>query len=144
MTSGRYCSHCGAATDPRARYCGLCGSRLGTPALATTGQPAVAGSGAQPMTPLAPPVAPPHAAMPPVTGAVPVVPAGVAPAGGLSSTTLGRGRYVIDRLLGRGGMSAVYVARDSHISGRLVAIKEMVDQFADEEERRQAEHDFAR
>ncbi len=61
-----------------------------------------------------------------------------------SLTSLGRGRYVVERLLGRGGMSAVYVARDNNIAGRLVAIKEMVDQFADEEERRQAEHDFAR
>jgi predicted Ser/Thr protein kinase/predicted Zn-ribbon and HTH transcriptional regulator len=85
---------------------------------------------------------PPHAA-PPVTGAVPVVPATVAPAGGLSAT-VGRGRYAIDRLLGRGGMSAVYVARDNNVSGRLVAIKEMVDQFADEQERREAERDFAR
>src|SRR5689334_16430926 len=98
MATGRYCANCGAAVDPRARFCGVCGARLGTPALATTGA-------AQPVMPAAPATLPPHAA-PPVTGAVPVIPATVAPAGGLSAA-VGRGRYAIDRLLGRGGMSAV-------------------------------------
>src|SRR5207253_847246 len=97
-----------------------------------------------PLGPPAPPQVSPRASVPPVTASVPVVPAGVAPAGGLSSMTVGRGRYVIDRLLGRGGMSAVYAARDTHVSGRLVAVKEMVDQFADPQERLEAERDFAR
>ena len=96
------------------------------------------------MSPAAPATAPPYASMPPVTGAVPVMPSGVAAAGGLSSTVVGRGRYVVERLLGRGGMSAVYVARDSQLSDRPVAIKEMVDAFADEQERLEAERDFAR
>src|SRR5690242_2175473 len=127
MATGRYCGHCGAAVDPRARFCGVCGARLGTPALAATGQPAAA----QAMSPVASATAPPHASMPPVTGAVPVMPPGVAAAGGLSSTVVGRGRYVVERLLGRGGMSAVYVAHDTQLSDRPVAIKEMVDAFAD-------------
>src|SRR5919204_5233507 len=137
MASGRYCGHCGAVADARARYCGTCGARLGPPARTAMGQGTCAGGAA-------PPLAPPHAPMPPVTGSVPLAPPGVAPAGGLSSTIVGRGRYVIDHLVGRGGMSAVYVARDTHVSGRLVAVKEMVDQFADPQERREAERDFAR
>ena len=137
MAGGRYCGHCGALADARARYCGTCGARLGTPALTAMGQETSADG-------VAPPLAPPHAPMPSVTGSVPMVPPGVAPAGGLSSTTVGRGRYVIDHLVGRGGMSAVYVARDTHVSGRLVAVKEMVDQFADPQERREAEREFAR
>ena len=137
MAGGRYCGHCGALADARARYCGTCGARLGTPALTAMGQETSADG-------VAPPLAPPHAPMPSVTGSVPMVPPGVAPAGGLSSTTVGRGRYVIDHLVGRGGMSAVYVARDTHVSGRLVAVKEMVDQFADPQERLEAERDFAR
>src|SRR5689334_10909522 len=105
MASGRYCGNCGAAIDPRTRYCGHCGARIGAPA----SQPA------QAVTPGAPAQAPPYAATPPlnggvpvtppVTGAVPVMPPGTAPAGGLSSSVVGRGRYVIDHLLGRGGMS---------------------------------------
>jgi len=88
----------------------------------------------------------PHAAGPGVTGAVPVAPhgAGVAPAGALVGTTVGRGRYSVDRLLGRGGMSAVYLARDRNLSDRLVAVKEMVDAFASPQERAEAERDFAR
>lgn len=142
MASGRFCGNCGAAIDPRTRYCGHCGARIG--ATVPVGQQAPQGQPSLGMTPAAPAAAPVHASMPPVTGTVPVMSAGVAPAGGLSSSTVGRGRYVIEHLLGRGGMSAVYAARDLHISGRLVAIKEMVDQFADPQERLEAERDFAR
>jgi len=98
------------------------------------------------MAPVAPAVSAPHAAGPGVTGAVPVAPhgAGVAPAGALVGTAVGRGRYSVDRLLGRGGMSAVYLARDRNLSDRLVAVKEMVDAFASPQERAEAERDFAR
>src|SRR5919204_4623074 len=137
MATGRYCGHCGAAVDAHARYCGICGARLGTPALTVTGQGTPAGGAARSLTL-------PPASLPPVTSSVPVVPPGVAPAGSLSATTVGRGRYVLDHLVGRGGMSAVYVARDTHVSGRLVAVKEMVDQFADPQERLEAARGFAR
>ncbi len=143
MTPAKYCGYCGAAIDGSARFCGNCGARLSAPAPATTGV-AGAASGAQGVRPVSPPVLPQHAAGPPVTGAMPVTPAGVAPAGGLQGALVGRGRYAIDRMLGRGGMSAVYVARDLHVAGRLVAVKEMVDQFADQQERLEAERDFAR
>ncbi len=98
------------------------------------------------MAPIAPAVPPPHAAGSGVTGAVPVAPygAGVAPAGALVGTAVGGGRYTVDRLLGRGGMSAVYLARDRNLSDRLVAVKEMVDAFASAQERAEAERDFAR
>ena len=143
MASGRYCGHCGAAVDPHARYCGVCGARLGTPVVSPGGRPAVAVGAPHPLIPGAAPFAPPTSS-PPVTDPVAVTLPGVTPAGGLSSTTVGRGRYVIENLIGRGGMSAVYVARDQHISGRLVAVKEMVDSFADAQERLEAERDFAR
>jgi len=142
MTPAKYCGYCGAAIDPSARFCGNCGARLGAPA--TTGA-ASGGAGApHGVRPAAPPVMPPHAPGPPVTGAMPVTPVTMAPAGGLLGTAVGRGRYAIDRMLGRGGMSAVYVARDQHVAGRLVAVKEMVDQFADAQERLDAERDFTR
>jgi serine/threonine-protein kinase len=53
-------------------------------------------------------------------------------------------RYAVDYVLGRGGMSTVYRAYDSHFSNRVVAVKEMVDTFATPEERAEAERDFAR
>jgi serine/threonine protein kinase len=53
------------------------------------------------------------------------------------------GRYVFEELIGQGGMSTVYRARDTHFSNRVVAVKEMVDQFADAAERAEAEANFA-
>ena len=54
------------------------------------------------------------------------------------------GRYAVDHVLGRGGMSTVYRAYDTHLSNRVVAVKEMVDTFATPEERAEAERDFLR
>ncbi len=53
-------------------------------------------------------------------------------------------RYAVDHVLGRGGMSTVYRAYDTHFSNRVVAVKEMVDTFATPEERAEAERDFLR
>ena len=52
-------------------------------------------------------------------------------------------RYVLLELIGQGGMSSVYRARDTHFSNRVVAVKEMVDQFADAAERAEAEANFS-
>ncbi len=45
--------------------------------------------------------------------------------GTLSGTTLLKNRYQLDRLLGQGGMGAVYKAVDNSFNNRLVAVKEM-------------------
>jgi tRNA A-37 threonylcarbamoyl transferase component Bud32 len=54
------------------------------------------------------------------------------------------GRYTVAAILGRGGMSTVYRAYDTRFSNRVVAVKEMVDQFATPAERAEAERDFLR
>ena len=41
------------------------------------------------------------------------------------------GSYAVDRLVGHGGMGAVYLARDTRLN-RPVAIKALADRFADE------------
>lgn len=48
------------------------------------------------------------------------------------------GRYHIFQLLGQGGTGAVYLAKDSKLFDRLVAVKELIEQFATEGERREA------
>jgi len=148
MAAGKFCANCGAATAPGGRFCGNCGARMGTPVGAGAGSATSPGAGgtatytASPPPLAAPPMRPvPFAPAAPVT---PAAPPAIAPAGTLTATVVGGGRYVVDHLLGRGGMSAVYAARDLRVAGRLVAIKEMVDVFADPEERAAAERDFAR
>ena len=54
------------------------------------------------------------------------------------------GRYRILRALKSGGMGSVYLASDSHLGGRLCAIKEMLDRFPSEEARLDGQLWFAR
>lgn len=108
------CPHCGKSNPPTYRFCVVCGARLGQ---------------APPPMPLSPArtaVAPP------------------APAIGVQGTIVLAGRYTVDRVVGRGGMSTVYRAFDARFSNRVVAVKEMVNQFPTPEERAEAERDFLR
>jgi len=53
-------------------------------------------------------------------------------------------RYRIVRRIGGGGMGSVYLAEDQNLANRPVAVKEMVEMFADESSRQKAIEDFKR
>jgi serine/threonine protein kinase len=69
---------------------------------------------------------------------------GSAATGPLNAGTVLQNRYVVERLLGGGGMGMVYLARDQRLANRPCAIKEMVDHFIDPQQRIEANEYFAR
>jgi serine/threonine-protein kinase len=62
----------------------------------------------------------------------------------LAPGTLLGARYKITRRIGGGGMGSVYLAEDLNLANRSVAVKEMVEMFADEGSRSKAIEDFKR
>lgn len=62
----------------------------------------------------------------------------------LASGTLLVERYKIVRRIGGGGMGSVYLAEDQNLANRSVAVKEMIEMFADESSRVKAIEDFKR
>ncbi len=62
----------------------------------------------------------------------------------LAAGTLLADRYRIVRRIGGGGMGSVYLAEDQNLANRPVAVKEMVEMFADESSRQKAIEDFKR
>jgi serine/threonine protein kinase len=64
--------------------------------------------------------------------------------GPLTPGVILQNRYVVERLIGGGGMGMVYLARDQRLANRPCAIKEMVDHFIDAQQRLEANEYFAR
>ena len=62
----------------------------------------------------------------------------------LALQTLLRNRYLIRKLLGQGGMGAVYLAEDQQVFNRLCVVKEMLPYYTTPAERQQAEQNFQR
>ncbi|MFN0083901.1 MAG: protein kinase domain-containing protein [Blastocatellia bacterium] len=62
----------------------------------------------------------------------------------LAPGTLLVDRYKITRRIGGGGMGSVYMAEDQNLANRPVAVKEMIEMFADESARAKAIEDFKR
>ncbi len=58
--------------------------------------------------------------------------------------TLLADRYKIVRRIGGGGMGSVYLAEDQNLANRKVAVKEMIEMFADDSARTKAIDDFKR
>ncbi len=62
----------------------------------------------------------------------------------LEPGTLLLDRYSIVKRVGGGGMGSVYQARDKRLADRLCAVKEMIELFADQNQRAKAVEDFKR
>lgn len=62
----------------------------------------------------------------------------------LAPGTLLVDRYKITKRIGGGGMGSVYLAEDQNLANRPVAVKEMVEMFADDSARTKAIEDFKR
>jgi serine/threonine-protein kinase len=67
-----------------------------------------------------------------------------APVHQLEPGTLLLDRYSIVTRVGGGGMGSVYQARDKRLADRLCAVKEMIEMFADQNQRAKAVEDFKR
>lgn len=119
-----FCAECGSSTTAGDPYCGECGAKQGcAPAVAAeagTGKiSSMSGSGNTPTESRL---------------------AGIQ----LATGTLLADRYKIVRRIGGGGMGSVYLAEDQNLANRPVAVKEMIEMFADESTRQKAIEDFKR
>ena len=115
-----FCAECGASTAAGDPYCGECGASQGS---SLPGGPAGPGTGK---------VSNPGRA-------------GNSPTGlQLLAGTLLANRYRIVKRIGGGGMGSVYLAEDLNLANRAVAVKEMIEMFADESTRQKAIEDFKR
>ncbi len=117
-----YCPECGAPTTAGDPYCGECGQWQDNSNNYTV-----------------PPVNPAR------TGVMSMTGSGNTPSGiQLAQGTLLVDRYKIVKRIGGGGMGSVYMAEDQNLANRPVAVKEMIEMFADETQRSKAIEDFKR
>ncbi|MFN7930960.1 MAG: protein kinase [Blastocatellia bacterium] len=113
-----FCPNCGSQTGTGDPYCGECGARQEAVPLAST-----------------PLVTPPK----PI-GVVQNAPMNFQ----LAPGTILADRYQVVQRVGGGGMGSVYKASDRNLANRIVAVKEMIEMFADQTARAKAIEDFKR
>ena len=125
------CPVCGTANSPGEEYCDNCGAALNQP------------SGVIPQAP--------------ITGSTPTVAdttlSGTTLSGSGDTTgyralapnsRLQTGRYVIEHVLGQGGMGAALLAKDTRVSNKLVVIKELISDSTNPQQRQDDVRNFER
>ena len=121
-----FCPECGARVQPEDPFCGECGVEQ------------------DPLPPTPPPVVV-QARSGRVEQDMPESKnPKKAPTSQLEPGTLLQDRYIIMKRVGGGGMGSVYQARDKRLADRLCAVKEMIELFADANQRAKAVDDFRR
>jgi eukaryotic-like serine/threonine-protein kinase len=113
-----FCPNCGSQTGTGDPFCGECGARQEAVPLVST----------------------PLVASPKPTGVVNNAPMNFQ----LAAGTILADRYQVLQRVGGGGMGSVYKAADRNLANRVVAVKEMIEMFADPTARAKAIEDFKR
>jgi len=119
-----FCPECGAELHPTDPYCGECGARQDVAAPPPQVSEPKGGRGV---------VDVPESRRPSTSSSVQLEP-----------DTLLLDRYMIVKRVGGGGMGSVYMARDKRLADRSCAVKEMIELFADDNQRSKAVDDFKR
>ncbi len=109
-----FCSNCGASLDPTATDATI-GTSVNSVGTGSAGAITLTGSGGP-------------------GGSRTLVP----------GARLENGRYVIEKVLGQGGMGAALLAKDTRVSNKLVVIKELISDNTDPEKRKEDVRNFAR
>jgi len=121
-----FCPECGSHLQPGDPFCGLCGAK-------------------QDPMPVTPPPVVVEARSGRVENSMPdLKKSKSAQVHQLEPGTLLLDRYSIVTRVGGGGMGSVYQARDKRLADRLCAVKEMIEMFADPNQRAKAVEDFKR
>jgi eukaryotic-like serine/threonine-protein kinase len=126
------CPFCGTDNPAGEMFCGNCGGSLdpttAPPTVVTGGGTATVVSNAS------------------TTGST----TATSPTSGASSGTLTpnsrlqNGRYVVEKILGQGGMGAAVLAKDTRVSNKRVVIKELISDNADPTQRQEDVRNFVR
>jgi serine/threonine protein kinase/ABC-type branched-subunit amino acid transport system substrate-binding protein len=130
------CPYCGTDNPPGEEFCVNCGGALNVVPPAGTSIPANPGA--------------PNVAILSSTGNT--IPGGVTVGGGPSggyrtlapNSQLQNGRYVVEKVLGQGGMGAAMLVKDTRVSNKLVVIKELISDSTDPQQRQADVNNFKR
>jgi len=128
------CPNCGTVNPPGEEFCENCGFALTAAASSGTTSPAGASS---------------IAVLSPTANTNPgATTAGGGNSGGLRSLAPGsqlqQGRYVVEKVLGQGGMGAAMLAKDTRVSNKLVVIKELISDSTDPQQHQEDVNNFKR